>query len=231
MVKRKTLIILGSSSGIARELIKKLKYKYKIISFYNNNKVKINKVVSYKLNFNSKDDEIESKFKKIIEKNSKFIILNFASIKIDKISYYINKGEIEKTFNINTFAFLRIIQKFIPKMLREKWGRVINISSVGGLKGDKGTLLYSSSKNASASMMNVMSQEYGKFNMTFNTLKLGNFNYGLFKKLNPNIKKNIINKIPSKKTGKIINIINAIEFLIESDYVNGSSISIDGGMN
>ena len=74
MVKRKTLIILGSSSGIARELIKKLKYKYKIISFYNNNKVKINKVVSYKLNFNSKDDEIESKFKKIIEKNSKFII-------------------------------------------------------------------------------------------------------------------------------------------------------------
>ena len=116
-------------------------------------------------------------------------------------------------------------------MLREKWGRVINISSVGGLKGDKGTLLYSSSKNASASMMNVMSQEYGKFNMTFNTLKLGNFNYGLFKKLNPNIKKNIINKIPSKKTGKIINIINAIEFLIESDYVNGSSISIDGGMN
>ncbi len=231
MVKRKTLIILGSSSGIARELIKKLKYKYKIISFYNNNKVKINKVVSYKLNFNSKDDEIESKFKKIIEKNSKFIILNFASIKIDKISYYINKGEIEKTFNINTFAFLRIIQEFIPKMLREKWGRVINISSVGGLKGDKGTLLYSSSKNASASMMNVMSQEYGKFNMTFNTLKLGNFNYGLFKKLNPNIKKNIINKIPSKKTGKIINIINAIEFLIESDYVNGSSISIDGGMN
>jgi len=231
MVKRKTLIILGSSSGIARELIKKLKYKYKIISFYNNNKVKINKVVSYKLNFNSKDDEIESKFKKIIEKNSKFIILNFASIKIDKISYYINKGEIEKTFNINTFAFLRIIQEFIPKMLREKWGRVINISSVGGLKGDKGTLLYSSSKNASASMMNVMSQEYGKFNMTFNTLKLGNFNYGLFKKLNLTIKKNIINKIPSKKTGKIINIINAIEFLIESDYVNGSSINIDGGMN
>ena len=114
-------------------------------------------------------------------------------------------------------------------MIRSKWGRVINISSTGGLAGEKGTLLYSTSKNASLSMMNVMAQEYGVFNITFNTLILGNFNFGLFKLLKKDIKENILNKIPTKKTGGVINIYNAIKFIIESDYVNGASIRIDGG--
>ena len=76
-----------------------------------------------------------------------------------------------------------------------------------------------------------MSKEYGKFNITFNTLKLGNFNFGLFKKLNKSLRDEILKKIPSQKTGNIRNIYNALEFLVKSEYVNGSSINIDGGMN
>ena len=114
-------------------------------------------------------------------------------------------------------------------MIKNKWGRIINISSTGGLAGDKGTLLYTASKNASLSMMKVMSQEYANFNITCNTLLLGNFNFGMFKRLNKKTKDKILKKIPSEKTGKIINIYNAIKFLINSDYVNGASIKIDGG--
>lgn len=114
-------------------------------------------------------------------------------------------------------------------MIKNKWGRVINISSTGGLAGDKGTLLYTSSKNASLGIMRVMSQEYAIFNITFNTLLLGNFNFGMFKLLNKKIQDKVLKKIPSKKTGKVVNIYNAIKFLINSDYVNGASIKIDGG--
>ena len=78
-------------------------------------------------------------------------------------------------------------------------------------------------------MIKTMSKEYGAFNITFNTLALGNFNYGLFKKLNKRLRKKILNKIPSKKTGDVKNIFNAIQFLVDSDYVNGSLIKIDGG--
>ena len=132
---------------------------------------------------------------------------------------------------INVNAFLKIINKVIPFMMKNNWGRIINVSSTGGILGDKGAILYSMSKNATLSMMKVMSKEYGKFNITFNTLKLGNFNYGLFKKLNKEFRKKLLEKVPSKKTGNIKNILFAIDFLIKTDYVNGSSINIDGGLD
>ena len=229
MVKKPIILLFGASSGIASELVKFLKKKYIIHAFYNQNKIKTKpNLKTIKLNhLNNK--EINSKLKKINIKNNKIIVINFASIKIDKLSLYINDRNMKKTFQINTFSFLKILQTILPSMIKTKWGRVINISSTGGLTGDKGTLLYSASKNATLSMMKVMSQEYATFNITFNTLVLGNFNFGLFKLLNKSIKEEIIKKIPSKKTGKIVNIYNAIKFLIESDYVNGSSIKIDGG--
>lgn len=229
MVKKPILLLFGASSGIATKLIKFFKKDNTVIAFYNNNDVPANfKIKKIKLNLlNDKDIFLTlSKFKK---KKSKIIIINFASVKNDEISAFIRNENLNKTFQINTFSFLKIIQTLLPSMIKNKWGRVINISSTGGLVGDRGTLLYTASKNASLSMMKVMSQEYANFNITFNTLLLGNFNFGMFKRLNKKTKDKILKKIPSKKTGKIINIYNAIKFLITSDYVNGASIKIDGG--
>lgn len=229
MVKKPIILLFGASSGIASELLKLFKKKFIIYAFYNKTKIST-KLNCKKIKINLfKNKEILSKLKNINFKNHKIILINFASIKIDKLSLYINDKDLSQTFQINTFSFLKILQILLPKMIKSKWGRIINISSTGGLIGDKGTLLYSTSKNASLSMMNVMSQEYAVYNITFNTLILGNFNFGLYKNLSKDIKNKIINKIPSKKTGKIINIYNAIKFLVESDYVNGASIKIDGG--
>ncbi|MDC3114512.1 SDR family oxidoreductase, partial [Candidatus Pelagibacter sp.] len=146
-------------------------------------------------------------------------------------SLYVEEKDYKKTMEVNVNSFLKIINKVIPYMMKNNWGRVINVSSTGGILGDKGTILYSMSKNATLSMMRVMSKEYGKFNITFNTLKLGNFNHGLFKKLNKDYRKKLLDKVPSKKTGNIKDILFAIDFLIKTDYVNGSSINIDGGLD
>lgn len=228
MVKKPLIIMLGGSSELAQKVQTNLVKKYQIICFYNNNIPKRIKKISYiKLNLNKKNNL--KIFNKVNLNNKKIIIINFASIKIDKISLHVTMSDLKKTFEINTFSFLKILQRILPTMMKKKWGRIINISSTGGLKGEKGTLLYSSSKNATHSMIKVMSQEYAEFNITFNSLSLGNFNYGLFKKLEKKIKENILKKIPSKKTGNIKNINNAINFIINSDYVNGSLINIDGG--
>jgi 3-oxoacyl-[acyl-carrier protein] reductase len=231
MVKKNLILFFGSSGGIGQELEKLLKKKYKIISFYNKKKIlKKNNTISKKINF-LQDKDI-NKITKIINLNKyKVVILNFASIKIDKLSFYIKETDYKKTMEINVNAFLKIINKVIPFMMKNNWGRIINVSSTGGILGDKGAILYSMSKNATLSMMKVMSKEYGKFNITFNTLKLGNFNYGLFKKLNKEFRKKLLEKVPSKKTGNIKNILFAIDFLIKTDYVNGSSINIDGGLD
>jgi NAD(P)-dependent dehydrogenase (short-subunit alcohol dehydrogenase family) len=230
MVKKTLILFLGSSGGIGQKLSSILEKKYKIICFYNKNKFSNkSKTISKKLNLLS-----EQEIKKISNipnlKNYKLVILNFASIKIDKLSFYINENDFKKSIEINVNSFLKIINKIIPFMMKNNWGRIISASSAGGIAGDKGTILYSMSKNATQSMMKVMSKEYGKFNITFNTLKLGNFDYGLFQKLDKNFQKKLLEKVPSKKTGDIKNISNAIDFLIKSDYVNGSSINIDGGL-
>ena len=229
MVKKTLILFFGASSGIGQKLINLLNRKYKVICFYNKNKIKVKKGIELKKIDFLKQNEINkiSAIKSL--QNHNIVILNFATVKIDKLSIYVIDKEFRKTIDINVKSFLKIINTIIPYMMKNNWGRIINISSAGGSKGDKGTLLYSISKNASETMMNVMAKEYGKFDITFNNLKLGNFDYGLFKKFDINLKKKLLNKVPSKKTGDVKNIFFAIEFLIKSDYINGSSISIDGG--
>jgi NAD(P)-dependent dehydrogenase (short-subunit alcohol dehydrogenase family) len=227
------IIILGGSSSIASNLLSVLAKKDKVLCFYNKNKPNVKKknIEYLKLDlekFNFEDLTKINLFKKI--KNKKITLINFTAIKIDKLSLFVNDEELTKTFNINFVSFFKIIKFLLPKMIEKKWGRIISMSSTGGMRGDRGTFLYTSSKHASLGMIKTMSKEYGKYNITFNTINLGNFNYGLFKKLSKNKKKEILSSIPSNKTGDIKNIFNAINFVIKSNYVNNSEICIDGGM-
>ena len=155
MVKKNLILFFGSSGGIAEEIEKLLKKKYKIIYFYNKKKIlKKNNTISKKINF-LQDKDI-NKITKIINLNKyKVVILNFASIKIDKLSFYIKETDYKKTMEINVNAFLKIINKVLPFMMKNNWGRIINVSSTGGILGDKGAILYSMSKNATLSMMKV----------------------------------------------------------------------------
>ncbi len=76
----------------------------------------------------------------------------------------------------------------------------------------------------------VVSKEYSRFNITSNVLSLGTFDTGLFHRLSKEKQKEILHSIPSKMLGNVLNITNAIEFIIKSEYVNGAVINIDGGM-
>ncbi len=229
MDKKLTIIIIGSNSGIGSKILKFFNKKSQIYLCYRKKKPKsFAKFKTLKLDLN-KIRNLERNLKKIKIKNKKLLILNLASLKIDKISIDISTDEIKKTFNTNTFSFIKIIQYFLPHMMKNRWGRIINFSSTGGSKGDKGTLLYTTSKNASHDAIKIMSKEYANFNITFNSIKLGNFDIGLFKKLSEKQKKDILSKIPSNKTGEFKDIYNAIKFLVDSGYVNGSIVNIDGG--
>lgn len=234
MKKKFLIIISGASGGIGQLLIKKLSKKFKILCIYNKKKPRFAKTTQYlKIDYDNplKIKNASIKLKKMTLLEKKIIFLNLAAFKIDKISININKKEMNKTFNINYFSLFYLIQAILPNLIKNKWGRVINFSSTGGLAGEVGTLLYTSSKYASLGMMSVLSKEFAKFNITFNTIKLGNFDAGMYKKLSENTKANILKKIPSGKTGDASSIYNAIKFIISSDYVNGSEVSVDGGFN
>ena len=224
----------GSAGGIGNLLTKTLSKKFKMICIYNKKKPKLLKNVrALKIDYNNTAalKKVCNKLKKIILLEKKIIFLNLAAIKIDRISLNIKKKEMNESFNVNYFSFFYITQSILSSLIKNKWGRIINFSSTGGLNGEIGTLLYTSSKYATLGMMKVLSKEYAKFNITFNTIKLGNFNIGMFNKLNNKTKENSLKKIPSGKTGDIKNIYNAIKFIINSNYVNGAEIAIDGGFD
>ena len=234
MKKKFLIIISGASGGIGQLLIKKLSKKFKILCIYNQKKPKFTKTANcLKINYDepSKIKNASIRLNKMTLSEKKIIFLNLAAIKIDKLSIQINKNEMNETFNVNYFSLFYLVQAILPNLIRNKWGRVINFSSTGGLAGEVGTLLYTSSKHASMGMMKVFSKEFAKFNITFNTIKLGNFDAGMYKKLTKNAKANILKKIPSEKTGDVNSIYNAIKFIIGSNYVNGSEVSVDGGFD
>ena len=231
---KKLILISGGSGGIGKLLLKNLSKKYKILYLYNRNKPSFIKSARYlKIDFSNLKQVKNAcaKLKKMTFPEKKIIYLNLAATKNDKISINIRMKELSETFNVNCFSLFQIIQAILPNLIKNKWGRVINISSTGGLAGEIGTMLYTSSKNATQGMINVLAKEYAKFNITFNTIVLGNFDTGMYKKLTEKSKVNILKKIPSGKTGDIKSVYNAIEFIINSEYVNGSKVSVDGAFN
>jgi NAD(P)-dependent dehydrogenase (short-subunit alcohol dehydrogenase family) len=229
-MKKKLIIVSGGSSDIFQNLIKKKFLKgSKIVAVYNASKnlIKKKNIIYIKLDYTKKISF--KKYEKILKNYKKIILINFASKKTNKIFLDIDISDFIKDFKINTLSYFNICKLIIPFMIKNNWGRIINISSTGGEKGDIGTTTYTSTKLAANGITNILSKEFARFGITCNTIRLGNFKTGMYLNLNKNLKKKILKEIPSGKTGKLINIYKAINFLINSDYTNNAYINIDGG--
>ena len=227
MEKNNLIVISGASGGLGEILTKHLAKKNKVLALFNKNKPKIN---HKNIKFIKLDLSKKFKLDKKNFINKKIIFLNLASIKIDKLLLNLSQSEWENAYQINVHSFFKLLNLMLPEMIKVRWGKIIIFSSTDGYSGDIGTSSYTSTKHSLHGLNRVISKEYGSNGITCNILSLGNFNYGLYRKLNVKKQKKLLEKVPSKKTGDIKNINNAIEFLIKSDYVNGSEIKIDGGI-
>lgn len=227
MEKNKLIILSGSSGGIGSEILRHFSRKHYVLAIYNNNKPKFyeKRIKFLKLDFTKKISIKRSYFE-----NKKIIYINLASIKNDGLLVNYKKTKLKLMFKVNVESTFEMLKLLLPEMIKKKWGRIINFSSTDGVNGDIGISSYAATKCSLHGLSKVLSKEYGGHGITSNILVLGNFNYGMFKKLNDKKQKEILKRIPSKNTGNIRNIINAINFLINSDYVNGAEIKIDGGI-
>ncbi|MBL6841622.1 MAG: SDR family oxidoreductase [Pelagibacterales bacterium] len=222
----------GSSSSLAQEVLSSLSKKgYKIFGTYNKNKpkklLKNKKIKLFKLDITS-ERQLKKTLKKVRLINKNITLLNFVVFNEDRLFVNENLKNINKNFQINIKSHINLVKTFLPIMIRNKFGRIIHFSSV--IHGETGTSLYSASKSYLEGFSAVLAKEYAGFNITSNILSLGYFNYGLWDKLSAKLKKKRLDQIPSKKLGKPVNIANAIDFIIRSDYVNKSIIKVDGGI-
>ena len=228
-------LIIGASSDIGNAIAKELvNFDDVILTYRNKKNLKKIKIIKYKVYYEKLDLNNYKNIDRFIKKNIKLLnnikFLNLATAKTDKIIINLKSEEIENIFKINVLSNIYFCKKILPLMIKQKFGRFIFFTSKRASRGDIGISLYSSSKEAISGFSKCLSKEYYDYNITSNCIKLGYFKTKLFEKIPKKIKFKLLNQIPNKKLGNIKNINNVINAIIDSDYINGSIIDIDGGI-
>jgi len=226
------IVLTGASGGIGKEILNYLLQIDSVIGIYNTSPPATppnNGVIFEQLNL-EESAEIKSFARKWEPELSKVTLIHCATLKIDGLVTNYTESDWDRVMKVNLRGNFLLTQALLPHMINERWGRIINFSSLGGIQGSTGTIAYSTSKAGLIGMSRVLAKEYARFNITSNLIVLGYFETGLFHKLSEDLKRDLREQIPSKTFGKPSNIANAIEFLIRSEYVNGSVINIDGGV-
>lgn len=227
------IIITGASGGIGASIVDKLSKLEKIIAVYNSSNSILKNTENIK--WIKSDLSSISGVEKVINEVSKYndqkiSLLNMSAKKNDSLLVGHDLSLWEESMSLNLTSPFYFAKLLIPLMIKNKWGRFMFVTSTGGMRGDIGTASYSASKMGLIGLSRVISKEYSKFNITSNVISLGTFDTGMFHDLSEKKRKEILDTIPSKKPGDIKNIINSVDFIINSDYVNGSIINIDGAM-
>jgi 3-oxoacyl-[acyl-carrier protein] reductase len=229
------IVLIGSASNIGESLLEDLSKSNEIIAFYNSKKPLVKKayknIYFEKINLKKKND-YEVIFKKYRKKllNSKVICVNLAAITLDKLLINVNYKSILDVFNVNSFSNFLITKALLPYMIKNNWGRFIHFTSTKAILGDIGISIYSASKSSLIGFSNSISKEYGRFNITSNILSLGYFNSPMWNRLTIEKQKKLLNEVPLREIGSPKNILNAIKFIVKSDYVNSAIIKLDGGI-
>jgi 3-oxoacyl-[acyl-carrier protein] reductase len=239
-LKNKNIIVTGATGGIGNSIVKKL---YECGANILASGTKIDKLEKLKSNFkNIKilrfDITDNDKIEKFIDDatnelgGSLSCLVNNAGITRDNLAIRMKLDEWNEVINLNlTSTFL--FSKFgIKKMLKNKSGKIINITSVVGHTGNLGQSNYTASKAAIVAMSKSLAIEYAKKNININCISPGFIRTAMTDKIDEKFKEIIISKIPSARLGQPEDIANAVLFLAsnQSDYINGETLHVNGGM-
>jgi NAD(P)-dependent dehydrogenase (short-subunit alcohol dehydrogenase family) len=226
------IILTGASGGIGKEIVNQLTKIDHVLGLYNTSlpeNTENDKVRYVKLDI-EKPDKIEAFVDEWKAKLCRVTLIHCAASKVDGLVANYSLSDWDHVMGVNLRGNFLLAKALIPHMISDRWGRFVHISSRGGMEGNPGTIAYSTSKAGLVGMSRVLAKEYARFNITSNILVLGAFETGMYLKLPDELKREILDRIPSRSLGNVSNIVNAIDFLIKSEYVNASVINIDGGM-
>jgi NAD(P)-dependent dehydrogenase (short-subunit alcohol dehydrogenase family) len=225
------IIITGASGGLGSYLVEKLNKDYDIIGTYNTHQPSMSyqRVDFYKVNV-CDNESIESFVLSISDRLNKIILINLAGISIDGMGHKMAEETWDQVLDTNLKGTFLMARALLPHMRSQEWGRIINVSSIVGQVGIPGTVAYSASKGGIFSLTRTLAAETAMKNVTVNALALGYFAIGMISVIKPEIQEQIRQSIPMKRFGDPRNVELAIRFLIESDYITGSILNINGGL-
>ena len=239
-LKNKNIIVTGASGGIGNSIVKKL---YEVGANVLASGTRIEKLEELKkiynnikiLNFDiAQSDKIEGFIDKATDVigGSLDCIVNNAGITLDNLAIRMSIDEWKKVIDTNLTSTFLMSKFAIKKMLKNKSGKIVNITSVVGHTGNVGQANYTASKAGIVAMSKSLAIEYAKKNININCISPGFIKTAMTDRIDDKFRENIISKIPSARLGDPDDIANAVIFLTssQSDYINGETLHVNGGM-
>ena len=239
-LKKKNIIVTGASGGIGNAIIKKLNEAGANVLASG---TRIEKLEELKKKFEgvkilkfdiSQSDKIEEFIENATNELGGSLdgIINNAGITQDNLAIRMSLDEWQKVININLTSTFLMSKFAIKKMLKNKSGKIVNITSVVGHTGNLGQANYTASKAGIVAMSKSLAVEYAKKNINVNCISPGFIKTAMTDKIDDKYKEVIISKVPSGRLGEPEDIANVVLFLSsdQSNYINGETIHVNGGM-
>ena len=235
----KTAVVTGASRGIGKEIATTLADNgMQVIGVATSEKSldtirDINNIIPFCCDI-SDEKSIEDLYTFVTEHSSNIdILVNNAGIHMDNILLRMQTEEWKKVLDVNLNGPFYLTKILLKNMVKNKKGRIINISSISGTDGNKGQSNYSASKGGLLAFTKSLAKEVGKRNITVNCIAPGIIETDMISDLSDTVKKGYLQRIPLKKFGKPEDISKMILFLCsdEASYITGQTFYIDGGMS
>jgi len=237
--KNKKILITGATGGIGNELVKKFtSLEGNILA----TGTKIEKLEDLKkkfptINILKFDISNHSKIEEFIDNVSSQlsgldVLVNNAGINMDNLSLRMKDEEWKKVIDVNLGSTFFLCKHAIKKMLKNKYGRIVNITSIVGHTGNLGQSNYAASKSGIIGMLKSLAIEYAKKNITINCVSPGFIQSNMTDRIVESIKLVLTSRIPMAKLGTGEDVSNSVAFLSSdaASYITGETIHVNGGM-
>ena len=237
--KNKKILITGATGGIGNSLVKKFVSLEGTVLATGTNAEKLDflkkefptiNILKFDISDHSKiEDFIENAFSIL---GGLDVVINNAGITKDNLSLRMKNDEWQKVIDINLSSTFYLSKYAIKKMLKNKYGRVVNITSIVGHTGNLGQSNYAASKAGIVAMSKSLAIEYAKKNITINCVSPGFIQSKMTEKIAENIKSVLTSRIPMNKLGTGEDVSNTVAFLSSdvASYITGETIHVNGGM-
>ena len=240
----KCALVTGGSRGIGSAICQKLaaETEYYILINYQSNKAAAEQTLEAVQNaggkgeiiqFNVTDaEEVKSVLTRWQDEHPEALveaIVNNAGITKDGLFMWMSQDDWTSVVNTSLNGFFNVTNFFIQKMLRNKYGRIVNMVSVSGLKGTPGQTNYSAAKGAVIGATKALAQEVAKRNITVNAVAPGFIRSDMTANLD---EKELIKMVPANRFGEVEEVADLVSFLVskKSGYITGEVININGGI-
>ena len=234
------IILTGATGGIGNSILERLVNAGANVLATGTNDEKLNKInkefksvktTKFDISLHGKIEEFINNSYKTLD-NKIDVLINNAGITRDNLSIRMKDEEWNDVINLNLTSTFMLSKNVIKKMLKNKKGKIINITSVVGHTGNLGQSNYTASKAGIIAMSKSLAIEYAKKNINVNCISPGFIKTAMTDKIDEKFKEVIISKIPSGRLGTPEDIANAVLFLAsdDSNYINGETLHVNGGM-